>query len=129
MTLNEEANESCDQLAFLCRARHNIAHLCSTDSSIYRLRGVHPCLRLPIFAASSSPAFLRSNVTASPSAQGLLQIKVYEPESGRVDLLLNGVSPEHLVTIRDISNFIGELRTEMSAGAPRLRGLSPYKRR
>jgi hypothetical protein len=51
-----------------------------------------------------------------PSAQGLLQIKVYDPESGRVDLLLNGVSPEHLVTIRDISNFIGELRTEMSAG-------------
>jgi len=45
-----------------------------------------------------------------------LQIKVYEPDSGRVNLLLNGVSPEHLVTIRDISNFIGELRTEMSAG-------------
>lgn len=50
------------------------------------------------------------------TAQGLLQIKVYEPDSGRVDLLLNGVSPEHLVTIRDISNFIGELRAEMSAG-------------
>jgi hypothetical protein len=50
------------------------------------------------------------------TAQGLLQIKVYEPGSGRVDLLLNGVSAEHLVTIRDISNFIGELRTEMSAG-------------
>ncbi|MBP5951436.1 DUF1652 domain-containing protein [Pseudomonas sp. P42] len=48
--------------------------------------------------------------------QGLLQIKVYEPGSGRVELLLNGVSPEHLVTIRDISSFIGELRTEMSAG-------------
>ncbi|ANH98651.1 Protein of unknown function [Pseudomonas koreensis] len=48
--------------------------------------------------------------------QGLLRIKVYEPDSGRVELLLNGVSPEHLVTIRDISNFIGELRTEMSAG-------------
>ncbi|PTT26549.1 DUF1652 domain-containing protein [Pseudomonas sp. HMWF021] len=47
---------------------------------------------------------------------GLLQIKVYEPETGHVELLLNGVSPEHLVTIRDISNFIGELRTEMSAG-------------
>ncbi len=51
-----------------------------------------------------------------PTTQGLLQIKVYEPASGRVELLLNGVSPEHLVTIRDISNFIGELRTEMSAG-------------
>ena len=51
-----------------------------------------------------------------PTAQGLLQIKVYEPDSGRVELLLNGVPPEHLVTIRDLSNFIGELRTEMSAG-------------
>lgn len=50
------------------------------------------------------------------ATQGLLQIKVSEPDSGRVELLLNGVSPEHLVTIRDISNFIGELRTEMSAG-------------
>ncbi|AVX88878.1 DUF1652 domain-containing protein [Pseudomonas koreensis] len=48
--------------------------------------------------------------------QGLLRIKVYEPDSGRVELLLNGVSPEHLVTIRDLSNFIGELRTEISAG-------------
>lgn len=51
-----------------------------------------------------------------PTSHGLLQIKVYRPESGQVELLLNGVSPEHLVTIRDISNFIGELRTEISAG-------------
>ncbi|KIP97098.1 hypothetical protein BK674_17840 [Pseudomonas moraviensis] len=52
----------------------------------------------------------------APTAQGLLRIEVYEPGSGRVELLLDGVSPEHLVTIRDISNFIGELRTEMNAG-------------
>jgi hypothetical protein len=50
------------------------------------------------------------------STQGLLQIKVSEPASGDIKLQLNGVSPEHLVTIRDISNFIGELRTEISAG-------------
>ncbi|WP_207849795.1 MULTISPECIES: DUF1652 domain-containing protein [unclassified Pseudomonas] len=50
------------------------------------------------------------------SEQGLLRIKVYEPDSGRVELLLNGVSPEHLKTIRDVSNFVGELRTEMRAG-------------
>jgi hypothetical protein len=56
------------------------------------------------------------NCNCTITAQGHLQIKVYEADSGRVDLLLNGVSPEHLVTIRDISNFIGELRTEMSAG-------------
>jgi len=52
----------------------------------------------------------------APTAQGLLRIKVYEPGSGRVELLLDGVSPEHLVTIRDVSNFIGELRTEINAG-------------
>ncbi|MFI8394393.1 hypothetical protein CXF97_00470 [Pseudomonas sp. Choline-02u-1] len=52
----------------------------------------------------------------TPNGQGLLRIKVYEPGSGRVELLLDGVSPEHLVTIRDVSNFIAELRTEMSAG-------------
>ncbi|MFH0020624.1 DUF1652 domain-containing protein [Pseudomonas fluorescens] len=50
------------------------------------------------------------------TSHGLLQIKVFRPENGQVELLLNGVSPEHLVTIRAISNFIGELRTEMSAG-------------
>lgn len=50
------------------------------------------------------------------ATQGLLQIKVSEPASGDIKLQLNGVSPEHLVTIRDLSNFIGELRTEISAG-------------
>ncbi|VVO45429.1 DUF1652 domain-containing protein [Pseudomonas fluorescens] len=52
----------------------------------------------------------------TPTGQGLLRIKVYEPGRGRVELLLDGVYLEHLVTIRDISNFIGELRTEISAG-------------
>ncbi|MBC3776704.1 DUF1652 domain-containing protein [Pseudomonas sp. SWRI99] len=51
-----------------------------------------------------------------PTGQGLLSIKIYDPKTGRVELLLDGVSPEHLVTIRDISNFIAELRTEISAG-------------
>ncbi len=36
--------------------------------------------------------------------------------SGRVDLLLTGVSPEVLDSIRSISNLIGELRTEITAG-------------
>lgn len=62
---------------------------------------------------SGFPAF---KCDCTPDAEGLLQIKVYEPVSGRVKLLLNRVSPKDLVTIRDISNFIGELRTEMSAG-------------
>ncbi|WP_311132829.1 hypothetical protein [Pseudomonas marginalis] len=36
--------------------------------------------------------------------------------SGRVELLLTGVSPEGLDSIRSVSNLIGELRTEIKAG-------------
>lgn len=47
---------------------------------------------------------------------GSLRITVFEPVSGRVDLLLTGVSPDGLDSIRSISNLIGELRTEIKAG-------------
>ncbi|MBV6824554.1 DUF1652 domain-containing protein [Pseudomonas sp. PD9R] len=47
---------------------------------------------------------------------GLLRIEVYEPASGRVELMISGVSTEQLTSVRAISDFIGELRTEMSAG-------------
>ncbi|WCM49341.1 DUF1652 domain-containing protein [Pseudomonas sp. WJP1] len=47
---------------------------------------------------------------------GLLRIEVYEPASGQVKLLIAGVSTEQLTSVRAISDFIGELRTEMSAG-------------
>ena len=47
---------------------------------------------------------------------GTLRIKVYEPATGRIDLLITGVSPERLTSVRDISNLIGELRIEMRAG-------------
>jgi hypothetical protein len=46
----------------------------------------------------------------------LLQITVYEPSSRRIELLIRGVSTEHLDSVRAISDFIGELRTEISAG-------------
>lgn len=47
---------------------------------------------------------------------GSLRIKVYEAATGRIDLLITGVSLEQLTSIRDVSNLIGELRTEMRAG-------------
>ena len=47
---------------------------------------------------------------------GLLRIEIYEPASRRVELFISGVSTEHLTSVRAISDFIGELRTEMSAG-------------
>lgn len=50
------------------------------------------------------------------NGDGSLRISVFEPVSGRVDLLLTRVSPEGLDSIRSISNLIGELRTEIKAG-------------
>ena len=47
---------------------------------------------------------------------GLLRIEVFEPASGDVKLLIDGVSTEQLTSVRAISELIGELRTEMSAG-------------
>jgi len=41
---------------------------------------------------------------------------VTDPLSGHIELLLNGVSPVGFDSVRDIANFIGELRTEISAG-------------
>lgn len=54
--------------------------------------------------------------SCTEDAGGALTIKVFEPDSGRVDLLLRGVSTESLTSMRAISNFIGELRVEMRAG-------------
>jgi hypothetical protein len=47
---------------------------------------------------------------------GLLRIEVYDTATGRVELLLSGVSTAELTSVRAISDFIGELRTEMKAG-------------
>lgn len=47
---------------------------------------------------------------------GLLRIEVFDPTSGQVKLLIAGVSTEQLTSVRTISDFIGELRTEMEAG-------------
>ena len=52
----------------------------------------------------------------SLNSDGSLRISVYEPASGRVDLLLPRVSPQGLDSIRSISNLIGELRAEIKAG-------------
>ncbi|TSD77421.1 MULTISPECIES: DUF1652 domain-containing protein [unclassified Pseudomonas] len=52
----------------------------------------------------------------SLNSDGSLRISVFEPTSGRVDLLLTRVSPQGLDSIRAISNLIGELRTEIKAG-------------
>ncbi|MGF6092488.1 DUF1652 domain-containing protein [Pseudomonas sp. 18173] len=47
---------------------------------------------------------------------GLLRIEVFDPVTGRVELLVSGVSTAELTSVRAISDFVGELRTEMKAG-------------
>ncbi len=54
--------------------------------------------------------------TCTVSPDGSLRIEIIEPESGRVELLMTGVSTAELTSVRDIANFIGELRTELKAG-------------
>ena len=60
--------------------------------------------------------FLPLVCDCTQNSDGSLRISIFEPESGRVDLLLTRVSPEGLDSIRSISNLIGELRTEIKAG-------------
>ncbi|OAE11442.1 hypothetical protein AZH11_20365 [Pseudomonas simiae] len=60
--------------------------------------------------------FLPLSCDCSLNSDGSLRISVFEPASGRVDLLLTRVSPQGLDSIRAISNLIGELRTEIKAG-------------
>ncbi|MDY4301856.1 DUF1652 domain-containing protein [Pseudomonas salmasensis] len=60
--------------------------------------------------------FLPLSCECCLNSDGSLRISVFEPTSGRVDLLLTRVSPEGLDSIRAISNLIGELRTEIKAG-------------
>lgn len=57
---------------------------------------------------------LACECTLNPN--GLLRVKVYDPATGRIDLLIPCVSPAQLSSIRAISDFVGELRTEMRAG-------------
>ncbi|MDR9752705.1 DUF1652 domain-containing protein [Pseudomonas sp. SZMC_28357] len=60
--------------------------------------------------------FLPLSCSCTVNGCGSLTITVTDPLSGHIELLLNGVSPVGFDSVRDIANFIGELRTEISAG-------------
>ncbi|MBJ2248255.1 MULTISPECIES: DUF1652 domain-containing protein [Pseudomonas] len=60
--------------------------------------------------------FLPLACECSLNSDGSLRISVFEPATGRVEVLLTRVSPQGLDSIRAISNLIGELRTEIRAG-------------
>ena len=56
---------------------------------------------------------LSCNCTVYPD--GSLMIKVFEPSSGQIELLVTGVSTANLHSSRAIASLIGELRSEMAA--------------
>lgn len=57
--------------------------------------------------------FLPLSCTCTVNPDGSLMIKVFEPESGCVELLVTGVLTADLVSSREIASLIGELRGEM----------------
>ncbi|MFJ3370583.1 DUF1652 domain-containing protein [Pseudomonas sp. NPDC086251] len=71
--------------------------------SILELRHIIECGFLP----------LSCSCTVNPD--GSLMIKVVEPSSGRVELLVTGVSAITLASSQAIAHLVGELRSEMTA--------------
>ena len=59
--------------------------------------------------------FLPLSCSCSLNPDGSLMIKVTDPSSGSVELLVTGVSTTPLTSSRAIANLIGELRSEMTA--------------
>lgn len=59
--------------------------------------------------------FLPLSCSCTMNVDGSLMIKVTEPSSGEVELLVTGVSARPLTSSRAIANLIGELRSEMAA--------------
>ncbi|MFJ5286648.1 DUF1652 domain-containing protein [Pseudomonas sp. NPDC088429] len=53
--------------------------------------------------------------TCTTNPDGSLMIRVFEPETGRVELLETAISTANLTSSRSIANLIGELRSEMAS--------------
>ncbi|RKS27432.1 uncharacterized protein DUF1652 [Pseudomonas sp. WPR_5_2] len=58
--------------------------------------------------------FLPLSCTCTTNPDGSLMIRVFDPSSGQVELLVTAVTTETLTSSRAIANLIGELRTEMA---------------
>lgn len=57
--------------------------------------------------------FLPLSCTCTVNPDGSLMVKVFDSESGRVDLLVTGISRTNLTSSRALANLIRELRNEM----------------
>lgn len=70
--------------------------------SILELRHIIECGFLPLSCICTS------------NPDGTLMVKVFEPSTGHVELLVTGVRTETLTSSRAIAELVGELRGEMS---------------
>ncbi|QAY86238.1 DUF1652 domain-containing protein [Pseudomonas arsenicoxydans] len=59
--------------------------------------------------------FLPFSCTCTANPDGSLMIKVFDPSSGQIELLVTAVTTEKLTSSRAIVELIGELRSEMAA--------------
>nr|WP_157710344.1 DUF1652 domain-containing protein [Pseudomonas sp. PB120] len=59
--------------------------------------------------------FLPLSCTCQINPDGSLLIKVFDPSTDRVELLVTAVSTANLTSSRAIANLIGELRSEMNS--------------
>jgi hypothetical protein len=57
--------------------------------------------------------FLPFSCTCTANPDGSLMIKVFDPSSGQVELLVTAVTTERLTSSRAIAELISELRSEM----------------
>ncbi|MFY0727326.1 DUF1652 domain-containing protein [Pseudomonas sp. NFX15] len=58
--------------------------------------------------------FLPLSCTCTANPDGSLMIRVFDPSSGKVELLVTAVTTEKLTSSQAIANLIGELRSEMA---------------
>ena len=58
--------------------------------------------------------FLPFSCTCTANPDGSLMIKVFDPLSGQVELLVTAVTTEKLTSSQAIAELIGELRSEMA---------------
>lgn len=58
--------------------------------------------------------FLPFSCTCTTNPDGSLMIKVFDPLSGQVELLVTAVTTEKLTSSQAIAELIGELRSEMA---------------
>ena len=59
--------------------------------------------------------FLPRSCVCTVNPDGSLMIKVFDPSTGQVELLVTGVSTRNLTSSRAIATLIGELRSEIVA--------------